>query len=282
MGRFDSTLEKLRWADVHREALDRMLAEFGEGNPVAVSYERQREGLEHVLTVRQVPQVPRDVALEFGDCLFNLRATLDHLIRDAAVLGGAPPRLAFPVVWKAPKKKGQRLSGLDGVPPREVAFTESLQPYNAPHTDPSIQWISEGVWLLHELNNWDKHNAIHLVGQATSLVAARSEDRVAYESVGPLEAGAEILRVVTSTPDDMTVETRSKLAFVVDIAIDQQHPSRLADVAPLLASPKSRVLLDLLYRMRSAVGDVLDYFQVPHVPLPLEPVRPLIFGWEFV
>jgi hypothetical protein len=107
---------------------------------------------------------PTRLSAILGDCLQNLRASLDYLAWELVIANRKAPtnKTAFPIYREPPKavkRGGQfRPNCLTGVDPRAMAEIERLQPYYGgknPDTDL--------LWFVNALANTDKHRTINVV-----------------------------------------------------------------------------------------------------------------------
>lgn len=99
---------------------------------------------------------PLELSVRAGEIAHNLRSTLNSLAIEMIKLNGAVPtsRAEFPIFLEAggfpkrndPKVRGMTQSQLDAI--------ELLQPFKVGEPE------SHSLWVLHELNNMDKHRSI--------------------------------------------------------------------------------------------------------------------------
>ncbi len=108
-----------------------------------------------------------------GDCVQNLRASLDHAvfqlvpapIRDVYV-----EKITFPIYDDAAKYqrwKGKHANWLAAIDGEALAVIDGLQPCdrgNAPR--------SHILWKLHRLSNIDKHRSIHVAGLGIRAISS--------------------------------------------------------------------------------------------------------------
>src|SRR5215210_521542 len=78
---------KLRWADKHFETLCSEIARAREENPYRITYEPTTDLLGYKFFVHDLAPPDPDLGLIIGDCVYNLRACLDHLAYQLAILG---------------------------------------------------------------------------------------------------------------------------------------------------------------------------------------------------
>lgn len=104
-----------------------------------------------------LPPVPFDIPLIVGDCLNNLRSSLDHLIWqlvDSNTLATPTRTNMFPICDDEKQFTKQCSSGrLNGVPPSAIEEIRKLQPYE--HFENRL------LNILNELCNKDKHRELN-------------------------------------------------------------------------------------------------------------------------
>jgi hypothetical protein len=144
--------------------------EHGECELIPEKDEKAKIGM---LRIRLSPKPPDDLSVMVGDCLFNARSALDHLIWQLVLANGKMPDewLYFPIskTAKAFTEAVGKHGRLDGVSAKAIAVIETLQPYHGQDEHP--------LALLSKLHNVDKHqklNLITVVARDTELVWERS------------------------------------------------------------------------------------------------------------
>jgi hypothetical protein len=149
---------------------------------------------------------PPHLALIVGDCVHNLRATLDNLV--TALPGADPERASFVLLDKAPVDDqgnpvafAKRVSRVKGIDPAAVSIIESLQPYQA--TDSAYaSRIPIGIQLqrLNALWNSDKHRepTVVLSSLRSTVLSAPSDPGwlVTDPYIGPIQKRQLLWRVV--------------------------------------------------------------------------------------
>jgi hypothetical protein len=104
--------------------------------------------------------IPETLSLIVGDCLGNLRSTLDYLIWELVRANGKKPGInnAFPIAHTTDAYAKEINNGrLRGVAPAAQAIIETLQPYHA-RTDAQSSLLS----VLNKFVNINKHRRILL------------------------------------------------------------------------------------------------------------------------
>ena len=98
------------------------------------------------------------IMLTTGDFVSSLRASLDHLAWQLALLTTPKPtsELSFPIFAKNTVGTKARLAKITfGIPEPAIAIMESMQPYHA-----GDDYKSNHLWRLNKLWNIDKHRYI--------------------------------------------------------------------------------------------------------------------------
>lgn len=221
-------------AEVHRHALDSDIKTWLGANPYALVAD------EDVATRHKVFRLQVNVrpdllgwGIILGDAVHNLRAALDHVVWQLAELKAQPPdHTEFPIFhsrnkFGATDKHGPtRASGLSkivGLPVETRHIVERAQPYHRggeAHLHP--------LWVLHRLNNLDKHRVVipalfvpnGYVAEFT--VNTRESRRLSVDPVTwrrePLEDGAVVFTVDLSMVDRDVEINVSELHF--DVCVD--------------------------------------------------------------
>jgi hypothetical protein len=163
-----------------------------------------------------------------GDCLHNLRSSLDHLAWQLVLADGGTPttRTDFPIfkcegLFREHKKSKKAPTGVvGGVSQQAAALIESLQPYN--RTDGSPE--EHPLWVVHHLNIIDKHRRLSLTtlgrtNTQTTLTNAAGHPIFALQlldhpqGAGPVDDGAEVAAFPILDNPEMKVKVEGA-AFV--------------------------------------------------------------------
>ncbi|HST70038.1 MAG TPA: hypothetical protein VLI94_10315 [Solirubrobacterales bacterium] len=155
---------RVRWARKYAEELKEACDGFMKDNEAgsAMKVERDSDVGRLLVTVHLPDGFPEDLGRIVGGGLHQLRSALDNLAYQLVLTNGGTPTksTAFPILLQPPDggfaaNTKKRLEGMSGT---ARAAIEGLQPYNAwpEHPDNST------IWLIHELNNIDKHRISHL------------------------------------------------------------------------------------------------------------------------
>lgn len=145
------------WAEQHRDFLRALLEGYFRAKQGQILAEVAGSAYAVI-----APAIPWQVPFIVGDCLQNLRTSLDYLARDLCLSSGGYPTnyTSFPVC-KTPKCFQSAITqrALAGIPVAAVSEIEKLQPYLCGVSDPE----TSNLWILHELCNINKHRRIPLV-----------------------------------------------------------------------------------------------------------------------
>jgi len=142
-------------------------------NQYTATPEAYRDGLEYRFYVEPEPIDTEAQALLIGDCLFNLRSALDHIVfelhrrrfRDR-LPRDAEEDSAFPILRTKPD--GRHGRSADPAKWREIKrlgfkqrrAIEFLQPYNRRRDE--FRYLREALAEIQFLNNIDKHRHLHV------------------------------------------------------------------------------------------------------------------------
>jgi hypothetical protein len=152
------------------------------------------------------PPIPWEIPYIIGDCIQNLRSSLDYLARELCVRTGNDPaetRAAFPVC-STPKcfrdEIDRSLMGLNQ--PMRTAI-EEIQPYK---TGQGVFSLTN-LWILHDLCNVNKHRRI--------LLAVLKVWDLPYGDGGASASDVEVNRefVASIAFDEGTAKAREVLGF---------------------------------------------------------------------
>jgi hypothetical protein len=129
------------------------------GNRIS-TYDDPEESL-YVIKIQHIsdPEAFR-IILTIGDFICSLRASLDHLAWQLALLTTAKPsgELQFPILEKSTLDAQVRFAKITfGIPEAAISIMKSMQPYHAGN-----DYKSTHLWRLNKLWNIDKHR--HITG----------------------------------------------------------------------------------------------------------------------
>lgn len=162
-------------------------------NPVKLVQDPGGNPDEFVGTVQPSGQLPGRFSIIMGDCIQNLRSSLDYLIWELVLSAkGEPGRHnMFPICSSVEQFEQQAFKRrrLDGVATEAVNEIKSLQPYQeGKDFDKTI------LWVLDDLCNINKHRRVLL----TELVAGPSDlelkmiDGESFGRVTRIDRGAKV------------------------------------------------------------------------------------------
>lgn len=152
-------------AEEHVRALEVEVRRYVQSRPYRqiAEYHPEHGALIRGLGITQEPSP--QVALQIGDFLHNIRASLDHLAWNLVLANGRQPgkRTRFPIVDAPPIYKGKvstvRVAG--GIDAGALATIDSLQPY--PGRNPG-DGFPHALRVIRDLSNIDKHRHLLVTG----------------------------------------------------------------------------------------------------------------------
>jgi hypothetical protein len=234
---FVSAREKIQWARERLSVLDEECKRFLETKPYGHTRHFKNDGFEQEFQIQIRRTPPMDIPLLCGDVLHNARAALDHAVYGLAVehlpilSARERGRLQFPIVGDLSEFREQKRRGrLFGVPARQRTEIQRLQPYYS-------TWPNVWLGLLAELDNVDKHRAVHIVAGAVQWADASglAGHEVTFRWAHPYlkEDGAEICTVFL-VPPEANVEVEFMPQFHLVIESRQIRSEFLDDAATML------------------------------------------------
>jgi hypothetical protein len=161
---------KIGRAKEHLDALRSEISAFMETQPYRSSAYDDAESGQYVIEVRIAPAIPHKIGLLAGDFISCLRASLDHLAWQLALLSTPTPfsRTCFPVCEIYDTTGGTEgffCSVTKDIPPRAVDIIRELQPYQS-----GGAFQLSHLWRLNKLWNIEKHRKIPTIGSITENI----------------------------------------------------------------------------------------------------------------
>lgn len=194
---------------------------------------------------------PLRLATIVGDVLFNLRSALDNLVCGLARSVDtftACRKLEFPIcttpdLFDVAVNRRKRLTGL---PDHAVRAIEAVQPFQTPSTVEI-----HPLWLLHELNNLDKHQSVHISIGATQrcrviIFNEREEELHTVELPSTINLGPVHVDLPSDLPDN--IHASASGTFVLSFRGYEQLAER--SIHEVLATCIRYVELQVLDTMR--------------------------------
>lgn len=202
-GSLHDPLAKLARASSHSAAVSDLLASSGGGNIHRVRQEVSADGRQFRFYLGEMPSLDSDLlGATIGDCLFNLRAALDHLAFQLHVRrfrGRVPAEIEktsiFPR-WHKPPSASERWGKIAALGTEQKTAIKHLQPYVSRNDG----WFDTRRVLgtLDLLNDIDKHRHLHVARRMPTGFAVPqvpSDCGLVWESSGePLESYGEVAR----------------------------------------------------------------------------------------
>jgi hypothetical protein len=192
---------KLFRANEHFEALKIEEDRFRETKPYKIVRRTNDDGSEHSYRLWAQGEPRDEVSTVLGDAIHNMRSVLDHLAAAFAMTNrGKPSKCEWPIFDTKERfdAAGKVSVVKDEVSSRAWTLIKWSQPYRR------RQRAHEHViWMLHQLDNIDKHQRLHLMGIASEgtrvdgfpdIPQGRGETLVTIHR-GPFKDGAEIVHV---------------------------------------------------------------------------------------
>jgi hypothetical protein len=202
---------KVNRANRHIDELHSVIRRYIDTSPYKIGRKTDPQTGEVVYYLLEAPPIPEEMALIAGDVLQNLRSALDHLAWALVETNGCRPneRTCFPIMEGKPLTRDDKNRfdrKIEGMGQEAKDIIRSLNPYKGGNDD---------LWLLHRLNNIDKHRTIFTVGFAVRSISTSYQQIGALPTfqTGPLENGSELFRENN--------QVSNKVDFIFDVAINE-------------------------------------------------------------
>jgi hypothetical protein len=164
--RFALIWHKIERANKHIRDLNAAIATFMATNPYKVAAKRDPQTRKPIYYVADVQSVPQEIPIILGDAIQNLRTALDHLAQQLYLAGtGASDyrkEASFFVAPKASEYKRLVSGKVEKMRQEAINALAALEPYKGGK--------GNDFWVLHCLNNIDKHRALVATGSSYGSV----------------------------------------------------------------------------------------------------------------
>lgn len=179
----DSVRLKLDWARHHMGEATRATDSFISTTPYVVTRQLEDGGAKHVYVFTKYTEPPSEIGLHVGDCIHNLRSSLDHLAMALAQKGARDNlstlteseerRIQFPIVkcqddWDS----AIRQHWLRYVPDAAVQEILLLQPF----CRRGAWYDADFLWRIGQLDNADKHRKLISAASVVHMECALPPD----------------------------------------------------------------------------------------------------------
>jgi hypothetical protein len=183
----DSVRQKIFRVKQHFEELQQEINRYFQTNPGAMVLAPDSSVDNPTFFFQSAKPIPARFGLIAGDCLQNLRSSLDYLVWELVIAAGNQPsrKNMFPIcsTLDAFNAALQR-KRLEGVGPAPIAIIESMQPFQS-----GTIYTENLLWILDELTNINKHRRVLLtvLGSVVraEIPAAESEGGVCGHPFAP-------------------------------------------------------------------------------------------------
>jgi hypothetical protein len=151
-------MNKIVRAAEHFKTLETELQTYFQSRPAKMAMEQDNTGDRADVVFKKSLPIPIRIPYIIGDCIQNVRSSLDYLIRELVLAANNQPsdHEMFPICHR-PKsfKNAVRRGQVAGISAEAAAIIESLQPYKL-----GENWEKATLWVLDEFANINKHRRI--------------------------------------------------------------------------------------------------------------------------
>ena len=256
-------------AYAHFQTLDTNIRDFLAENPYLPVANFDTETRQYSISFGIEREMPPDWSLLIGECLYNLRSSLDHLVWQLACdfSGDGDIKTQFPIFlnrrdyWRKNKAgaptEGSGLRKVQLIDPKAATGIEKLQPYQRTAGPPS----THPLYLLNQLRNIDEHRLLHLTNAALGDTYFTLRDQAGralfYSTMNsgntgfiPFDEHTDFMSGTIQGPTVTALEVDGEFTFQVAFA-----PQGVAGMQPV-----SYVLSDILTFVSNEVFVALEPF----------------------
>lgn len=151
---------KVKRAYDHLEDLKRHLDIFFESKPYKVGMRHDLKSRKLIYYLKRTEPLPDCIPLIVGDVIQNLVSALDHLAyqivcKDTSDNPPQPKKVYFPIAENASDYEAIKNRKLIGAKQQSIDAVDAVKPYKGGN---------DQLWMLHQLNNIDKHRLLLTYG----------------------------------------------------------------------------------------------------------------------
>jgi hypothetical protein len=159
---------KVERAGEHFASLSDSVRSFFDTSPYTVACLDDPTNNHITFCVETAKDIPIQMSLLAGEVIHQLRSALDHLAFQLVLANGKTPNTHtyFPIASDASSYNGAKAKKTAGMSHIAINEIDALRPY---------QGGDDTLWLLHSLNNIEKHRELLLVGSSFRAVDVAPE-----------------------------------------------------------------------------------------------------------
>lgn len=217
---------RLRHAEERIGRLNEQIDRFVKAQGSPFYFESDRAACQYLLKCGKIKTPPSTLGLDISECLFHLRCGLDYIAHRLGDMHSGPiPRAdiqelrkpEFPIFGERSPGAQEMARKIGRAHPDAIRIIENIQPYL------SGDYTVHPLWVLHELNNIDKHRMITSVVLSRQLTDVRVRNgkliRARIQPRGPLVDGAVICFVKVEAENPI-LEPNVEVDFAIDVGFD--------------------------------------------------------------
>jgi hypothetical protein len=158
--RISDVRHKIERAKKHIRDLNGAIGAFLDSSPYEIATKQDPQTRHPIHYLAKVADVPAEISLIAGDAIHNLRPSLDHLAHGLVLANGQAPgkNTYFPICEDVNKYNSpDTLAKKKGMSTAAQNLIDATKPYQGGNDD---------FWILHRLDNIDKHRLILAIGSS--------------------------------------------------------------------------------------------------------------------
>ena len=162
-------IEKRNWAEHHLDLIKKSIGEFIDSDPCPIITEGYPErGIYNARLIYPKKLPFRMISLMIGDCVHNMRSSLDYIAWELAGYDITDTTTMFPIFETAAEFKEKGIRRIKKLPSDAQTAIERLQPYNTRYGGDCL-----ALKAIHNLDIADKHKLLTVAIAITEEVVAK-------------------------------------------------------------------------------------------------------------
>ena len=233
--------QKLAWADRHLATLREKVNQYlGPPEPYVITDVRDLAAGEHVLWIEVTTSPPPDLSLIAGDCVQNLRSSLEYFMQQLVLLSGGTPdrQTQFPIFETTSHFKirgGDRMiKQLGTSAARDFVIGCQPEAFGLRHADPLL--------YLRDLSDGDKHRLLQPLALFCEHLPFGPNWRMPPDSNYRFSNGPYTVKTVFAHVPFSMVPEGEEVALTPQMTVALLHAEMHRDIVHRIGNMVGRVL----------------------------------------
>jgi hypothetical protein len=248
---------KIKRAKQHVADLEHRVRAFLDANPYKVGAKHDLQTRKLIYYVTSAEPTPECLPLIAGDAIQNMMSALDHLAyqivcSDTADNPPNPNWIYFPIADDATKYEAVKRGKIKGARQETFDAIDALKPYKGGN---------DLLWVLHKLNNIEKHRLLLTVGSQAAGVHLGQLMSGGLRSVFTAEAVAAFESMnVFLNPADQGFPLKAGFELYIGAIDEKPNPKQQFRFSVALSEPgiiEGKALLETIHQLTTLVEGIV-------------------------